>query len=215
MTTGIGIITNQVIPPNGRPNIICEPQGQGLIITRLTFLTTWPEPEQAGYHPAQETESSYARSVNLYKGGFPWAGFNRQGAGHVKYNTEKTNGLPITLADPKEGDRFITVYERNGFASRGVYSIYSLAINQTPITGYLTAPPFYNALDLKGPITLGTGQTLTITNGHFPCNIHKTARDVSIYTDNTPGKLTYDTALTDHRTRASHLRVIAYGQEIQ
>lgn len=207
----IGILANKVIAPNGQPQTICTPSGQGLIITRLTILTTWPQPEAEGYWPAGNTRNQ----VSLYKGGSKWEGFSRNGAGWVKYNSNKVAGLPVNQPAIKDPERFIIIADNNGFAGRAVYSIFSLNIGQQRLTGHLDAPNFWESLDLQGPITLGDGQSLTITNGHFPFSTYQTGRDISTYTDNTQGRLTRETALTDHRARASHIRVIAYGQEIQ
>lgn len=215
MTYGYKVVANKLIAPNGTPQTLVAPSRGSLLISRIAITSTWEQAAIQGF--IAEHNGSVYRWVNLHKQGEPYSGYARNGGGLLKYryNSDKKPGVLLTCRGSAEyPNRMHIMEDSRGFAHVGTYSLFTMGINGAVITGLLDAPDAHKSLEMRGPICLGQGQTLQVTNGIIPFPGHTFRENYSFLDDNTPGKMTIDTARADYRSRASHLRVIAYGQEV-
>lgn len=216
MSYGFKLLAHKLVAPTGTPQTLLAPPGNGVVISRITITPTWESATSQGYIPKHS--GGAGNLVELHKEGKPYDGYNRNGGGLLKYRYNDRDKPPGVLLSntPSQNrpHRMCIKADTQGFAHVGAYSMFTLGINGTVFTGVLDAPLITAPLDMQGPISLGPGQTLQITNGVVPFPGHTIQENYELLHDNTPGKMTIETAINDHRARASHLRVIAYGQEI-
>lgn len=215
MTYGHKLIANKLIAPNGTTQTLVAPTRGALLISRITITSTWEPAMSQGFIPQHSV--GYYRYVELNKQGEPYSGYAQNGGGLLgyHYNSDKTPGVLLSNQPSSNYPYRMHIMEnRQGVANIGAYSFFSLGIGRGTITGLLDAPDVHKPLELRGPISLGQSQSLQITNGIIPFPGHSFRENYRFLEDNTPGKMTIDTARADHRARASHLRVIVYGQEV-
>ena len=215
MTYGHKLVANKLFAPNGTTQTIVSPTRGALLISRITITSTWEPAMSQGFIPKHS--GPYHRYVELNKHGEPYSGYPKNGGGLLgyRYNSDKTPGVLLSNQPSRDYPYRMHIMERQqGVANIGAYSFFSLGINSDTITGTLDAPDVHKPLELRGPISLGQGQALQITNGIILFPGHSFRENYRFLEDNTQGKMTNDTARADHRARASHLRVLVYGQEV-
>lgn len=196
------MLAARTIPTDAAPvTVYTPPRGGCAVIGRISVVSCWPTLEAQGYEPVRYTSDL----VNFVRYGENQFSFGKAATGatqnHYQWgllssNRDRSLSLQLMQADEKG------IY--------GTYSLFEFISNGQSITGLAFAPEVSKTLFLDQAIPLGDGQSLIVRNGITTLNNGYIWKDRS---ELGGPSVNFDSVIAEHRKRASHLKLVVFGQE--
>lgn len=202
------MLASRTVAPDGQnTELYTPPRGGCAVIGRITIVSAWPTIEQQGY---QAIDYHPGVCVEFTKDGKDRYSFGRAETGATdsrgQYGVLAPNSDTTTNAYRPQR----IVDDSSNQQYWGVYSMFRLIVEGTPVSGRETAPRLGTMATIDHAIPLGSGQRLGVMNGITLAESRYLWPDRSYvysYTFNT------EKVRTEHRRRASSLIISLFGQE--